>query len=267
MTTQSQSSNKRRRTGSKTWKKGTSSLSQQQKNEISRIARKVAIKSEEVKKWWSSGSLLTPYTPIAASMGHDAIYLLNPFHLISVGVSDFNRLGDSIIPKYCHLKIQFEPYHDILVNSDNSEIYIRVIAFWSSSQLACSSLGVPQFSNATGLNPAQTLMINSSGPYGYHNNSFLDYDNITPVHDKVYVVPQNQSPVTAVKSVRRKYLSLSIKMPQKKMQYQDGSSGLGAGGFFKDKNFYFGVMCDYPNSSVDPLCYMEANMLTTFTDA
>lgn len=242
-----------------------SGLTQDQKRQVLQIAKRLDERQKENKKYWSRGSLINNSSPVSVALLPNVVQCINPFYPITQGTADYNRLGDSIIPKSVHLNLLMESNWSSGINTVNSTIEVRVIAFWSSSQLACYSAGVPVFSSWISANPAQNMFL---GGDSFPTKALPDYDNITPVYDKIHIIPQNQSPTTANTQVQRIQRKIKIPIKPVKHQYQDGSSATGNGGYFKDKNLYIAVMSDSPYaSSTDTLCNVEARWLTVFTDA
>jgi len=261
---------KRQRTTSFTFRKPTtarartSSLTAIQRREVAQLAKGVVAKNTEIKKFWHSGSALVVYTPIITSLLSTDLKLINPFYPIAQGTADYNRVGDTITPKNVHVKLSLEQQS----GRQDSSMYCRVIAFWSSSQVACYSVGASIWDDSSSLNPPVKLFINLADGTPQHNNSFLDYDNITPVYDKIHVVPQNQASVSSGINAQRKYIDLKFPMSKKKLQFWDGISGTGNQGYLKGKNFYVGIMVDSPSApGATALLYCEAHCLVTFTDS
>lgn len=240
-------------------------LTPSQRKQVLLIAKRLDEKQKENKKYWSRGSLVTPTAPVSVSLLPNVVQCINPFYPISQGTADYNRIGDSIIPKSLHLNLLMESNWSSGVNTVNATIEVRVIAFWSTSQLACYSAGTPVFSSWVSANPGQNMFL---GGDAYPTKALPDYDNITPVYDKIHIVPQNSSPTTANTQVQRVQCRIKIPFKNNKHQYQDATTATGGGGYFKNRNFYVAVMCDSPYaSSTDTLANVEARWLTVFTDA
>jgi len=238
-------------------------LTPQQVAAVKKIASSVDERNKEKKIFYSYGSLVTPSAPMSVNLRPQQIYLCNPFYPISQGTADYERIGDSILPKSVYFRLLFEQYSGLY----NSSVDVRVVCFWSDAQLSCYSAGVPTWQASTSLDPSLYLFFGGADNL-QSTKAFTNSNNISVVYDKNMTIPQNSSTLNGNTATQRKYCNFRIPMPKRKLQYYDATSTTGGGGFMKGKNFYCAVMVDSPYANVDnPLAYCEGRFITVYTDA